>query len=336
VVSNEVVVMGVRNFDVLPWVWTTVDEIRGKMAIDMPNYMTRRMSVIRKTDTRNGRIPLEHLRIGLGLIVMALRTGILPVMIFDGPPETLKRAPNPDLIRRAHDLYCSFLRSGERFDQDVSSDLMQSPALRMYFALEHVRNLATAAGIPTCTAPSEAEMLAAALCRESLVRTVASTDADALLFGSPHMTGQMLLSRGRICRATLDDLETTLNLGLDQLRDLAVMCGCDFHKEGLRGVGPRRGAVLLKRHGNLDGVLRARGCGPKEREEFRRAREMFDEACRISLRGVNLTIRPPITSRIISTLIPAIGSDKSETVAERTVKAWREFRNVQATLEQWV
>ncbi|RDE16351.1 MAG: hypothetical protein C4K49_04875 [Candidatus Thorarchaeota archaeon] len=328
--------MGVKNFNVLPWVWASADEIRGKIAIDMPNYMTRRMSVIEKTRKRKEGVPLGHLRIGLGLITMTLRTGILPVMIFDGPPETLKRAPNPDLIRTAHDLYLSFQRSGDRLDIDVSSNLTQSPALRMYFALEHVRDLAGAVGIPTCTAPSEAEMLAAALCRESLVRTVVSTDADALLFGSPHMTGQMLLSRGRVFRATLGDLETTLGLRLDQIRDLAVMCGCDFHNEGLRGVGPRRGAVLLKRHGNLDSVLRAHGCGPIEREQFMRAREIFDEVCRISLRGVDLTIRPPIASRIIDTLIPAIGSDQSQSVAERTVKAWREFRNVQSTLEQWV
>ncbi len=328
--------MGVKKFSVIPWIWVGSDEILGTIAIDAPNYITRRISVFKQKNKYKDRVPLEHLLLGFGLIRTALLNKVLPVLIFDGPPESLKREPNPELVARAHEVYSEYSQDGDPYNEEVAKSLSSSPALRMYFAAQHLRDLGRAMGVPTLTASSEAEMLCAAMCRDSLVKTVVSNDADAMLFGSPHVTNHMELSRGRICRATLHDLEESLCLGLDQLRDLAVICGCDFNNEGIKGVGPHRGAILLKRYGNLEAVLRAKGYGRAEREPLLLAREVFEQTAYISLAGLDIALRPPMVSRLVSILLPCFGRQRSEDSAEQMVSIWRDFGKHQATLEQWV
>jgi len=58
--------------------------------------------------------------------------------------------------------------------------------------------------------------------------------------------------------ATLDDL------GFDRqgLVDAAMLCGTDFN-EGVRGIGPKTAVKAVREHGDLWGVLDARGVGSR-------------------------------------------------------------------------
>ncbi|MCJ7817368.1 MAG: hypothetical protein MUP60_00825, partial [Candidatus Thorarchaeota archaeon] len=238
--------MGVKNWgDIVPYSWESSSEISpGTIAIDVPNYLSRRISVIKPDGGQDGRLPLTHVGFFISLVKITLSNHVLPVFVYDGPPETRKRKPNPELIQKASKLYKIFQQEGDPYNEDIATQLWKSPALRMYFAADHLRDLGRIVGIPVLTSPSEAEMFAAVLCRDGAVNTVVSNDADALLFGSPHVTKQMQLSAGKILRATLSDFENSLQLDLELLRDLAIVCGCDFHKEGVKGIGPRRGSLL--------------------------------------------------------------------------------------------
>jgi len=330
--------MGVKNWkNLVSWQMVGTDEISpSSVAIDVSNYMIRRMAVVPKPRSADKeRVPLTHITLTLGVIRAALRRNILPVFVVDGPPESLKRAPQPDLVYKAVRLYRRFSDSEDPWDSSVALPLYESPALRTYFAAEHIKNLCSAVGIPAIGAPSEAEMMCAVLCREGIVGTVASNDADALLFGSPHVSRRLELSKGQVERARLVDMEEATGLDLDQLRDLAVLCGCDFHP-GLKGVGPRKGVILLERYGSLVPVLRARGVSAPDRESFVRAREVFDEPSHISVRGIEVSIRPPVLPRAVRMLTPVMGREKAEVRASDIVRLWKDFGKEQTTMEQWV
>ncbi len=329
--------MGVKNWgDIIPYKWESSSEISpGAIAIDVPNYLSRRISVMRQNQ-RDGRLPLTHVGLFLNLVKITLRSHVLPVFIFDGPPESRKRPPNPSLVKEAHDLYRIFRTDADPYDEELASALWKSPALRMYFAAEHLRDLGSSIGVPTITAPSEAEMLGAVLCRDGIVSTIVSNDADALLFGSPHVTKQLQLSANRILRVTLKDMEAHLQLDLEGLRDLAIICGSDFHKEGVKGIGPRRGTILLQKYGNLDDLLKARGYSSRERSDFLEAREVFDEANYISSSNVNLKLNPPLIPKILHSLEIVMSSDSAENTAQKLISLWRNFGNFQSTLEQWL
>lgn len=328
--------MGVKGWNnVIPWQWANLSDLYvPKIAIDTPNYLMRRASNIRTR--QSNRIPVAHIHIVFGVIRQALKKHILPVFIFDGPPETLKRKPNPQLITAAQMLYERFLLKQDVYDQKVADSLQENPAIRMYFVANHIKDLCRAIGVPAITAPSEAEMFGAVLCREGLVGTVVSNDADALLFGSLHVTKSLQLTKGRMECATLAELERTLNLDLELLRDLAIVCGCDFHKKGVKGLGPRKGSIELQRYGGLAYLLRARGLTPSEREEYIRAREVFDEPTYMSVNGVDLTLKPPVVTRLTRLLGPALGKEKAEVKTREMVRLWKMFGNTQSTLENFV
>lgn len=328
--------MGVKNWrNVVPWHWEEVSKLYiPKLAIDAPNYMMRRISHIRVR--RSNRVPLTHIHLAFGMIRQALKKHVLPVPIFDGPPETLKRQPNPQLITAAQMLYERFLLKQDVYDSRVADSLYENPAVRMYFAANHVKDLCRAIGVPAITAPSEAEMFGAVLCREGLVGTVVSNDADALLFGSPHVTKSLQLSKGTMECATLSELERILDLDLELLRDLAIVCGCDFHKKGVKGLGPRKGALELKRYGGLPYLLKARGMTPAEREEYIRAREVFDEPAYMNANGIDLTLKPPVTTKLERILQSAFGKEKAEKKTKEIVRLWKKFGKTQSTLESFV
>jgi len=279
---------------------------------------------------------MTHIHLAFGTIRASLRCHILPVFIFDGPPETLKRKPNPQLITSAQRLYERFLAKQDVFDSRVADQLSENPAIRMYFAANHIKGLCRAIGVPAITAPSEAEMYGAVLCREGLVGTVVSNDVDALLFGSPHVTRSLQMSKGKIEFTTLSELERVLDLDIELLRDLAIVCGCDFHKKGLKGLGPRKGALELKRHGGLAYLLRAYGLNPSEREEYLQAREVFNDASYMTAKDEDLSLRPPVITKLVRILSPAFGQESAETRAREVVRLWKMFGKTQSTLEQWV
>ncbi len=328
--------MGVRNFDFVPWTWTASDELAGVIAVDVPNYLTRRLSVLRPYSRRDSeRVPFTHISVALSLIRATLSSSILPILVFDGPPESLKRPCNPALLQRARALYNRLKRDGDPYDEETVQNLSNSPALYSYFAQFHIADLAQSLGIPTVSAPSEAEMYAAVLSRDSVVTSVVSNDMDTLLFGAQHVTKQLVLSRGEILRTTQSAVLHATGLTLSQLRDLAIICGCDFH-DGVKGIGPRKGITLLLRHGNLDGVLRARGYSHKEREEFSLARETFDEADLLHPDHSPPRLNPPLVSGLERVLKPVFDEERREQIAESSVRLWKEFGFQQSTLESWI
>lgn len=329
--------MGVKNWNnVVPWRWVGLEEIGpGTIAIDVPNYLTRRLTVMKTTKSKDGRLPLAHVGTFLGLVRATLNAHILPVVISDGPPESRKRAPNPELIQTANRLYQEFIKDGDPFNEDISEALWKSRAVRMYFATNHIKDLASVIGIPSITAPSEAEMIAAAMCRDNLVDTVVSNDVDAILFGSPHVTKQLQVSNNRILRVRLEELEIHMQLDLERLRDLAVLCGCDFH-EGAKGIGPRKGALLLQRHGGLQKVLKAIGVTHSIREDFIRAREVFDEPSYLSTDGIDLRLNPPIVPKLTRSLRMVMSENAVQTTVEKILNLWKGFGTQQSSLEQWI
>ncbi|TXT55244.1 MAG: hypothetical protein BAJATHORv1_40154 [Candidatus Thorarchaeota archaeon] len=329
--------MGVKGWNFIPWRWVETDEIfPGSIAIDMPNYLTRRLTVIKNSRSRNGRIPLQHVSMILGIIRSAMKQKVLPLLLFDGPPESLKRKPNPSLLINAHSLYQKFKENEDAFDDSISGSLYNSPALRMYFAMEHIQDIASYCGVPVIRCPSEAELYGSLLCNRGIVKTVVSNDVDALLFGSPHVTKQIQFSKGLICRTTLSDITESIGLSVSQLRDLAILCGCDFYPEGLKGIGPRKGAVLLKRYNDLPSLLDSKGIYGIQREEMLEARDVFEEIQYLSLKGVNTSLRPPLITRLERILFPVLGEERAKQWATEMLSLWKHFRTEQATLDQWI
>ncbi len=330
--------MGVRKWDFIQWELADLDEIRPRvMAIDTPNYITRlTQSYVYHQKRRDAeRIPTQHVWAVLGIIRQALRHGFTPVFVFDGPPEALKRPPNPELVSSATELYRKFREHNDIYNSRLAEALNDSKAMQWYFAVNHLKDLFKAIGIPSFTAPSEAEMAAAVMVSDATAGTVVTNDIDALLFGAPHVTRAVKFAKKQIERVYLNDVAAGLKTDLTRLRDLAILCGCDFYPSGIKGIGPRKGLALLNQHGNLERVLKARGLPPNERATILDARAVFDEPMFLQLDGIPSSINPPLVSRVSELLRPVMGKERAKKTTEELVKLWKEFGREQVTLERW-
>ena len=96
---------------------------------------------------------------------------------------------------------------------------------------------------------------------------VATQDWDALLYGAPtvirNFTSDGSKRMGRIVRAQRIELEQILadnELSRDQLIDLAIMIGTDFHPESKELV-QKTGLKLIKEYDTIEAV-----CAAKEKE----------------------------------------------------------------------
>ena len=105
---------------------------------------------------------------------------------------------------------------------------------------------------------------------------MASQDWDTLLYGSPvmvrNLTSHGTRRFGRVMRAERISLSDTLSdhgITREQLVDLGIMVGTDFHP-GIKGIGPKTGLKLMKKHGTMEAVSEAKGFDlPEDLESVR-------------------------------------------------------------------
>ena len=103
------------------------------------------------------------------------------------------------------------------------------------------------------------------MCSRGDVAAVASQDWDTLLYGSPvmvrNLTSHGTRRFGRVMSAERIVLSETLEshgITREQLVDLGIMVGTDFHP-GIKGIGPKTGLKLMKKHGTMEAVAEAKG-----------------------------------------------------------------------------
>jgi flap endonuclease-1 len=129
--------------------------------------------------------------------------------------------------------------------------------------LDDAKRLLTLLGVPWIQAPSEGEAQAAYMARKGAAWGVNSRDYDSLLFGAPKLVRYVTIQgekwlpskgRARKLEPELIDLEAFLGhhgITRKQLVDVAILIGTDFN-EGIRGIGPKTGLSLVKKHCRLE------------------------------------------------------------------------------------
>ncbi|CAE7414701.1 FEN1 [Symbiodinium sp. KB8] len=136
-------------------------------------------------------------------------------------------------------------------------------------------------GMPVVTAPCEAEAQCAELAAGGVVWGVASEDMDTLTFAAPNLVRRITASASRNQAPLHFNLAEALKgLGLTQAQfvDMCILCGSDYTKKTIAGVGPKTAHKLVKSEGSMEGVL-AKVAADKlpapEDFNWREARELF-------------------------------------------------------------
>jgi flap endonuclease 1 (EC 3.1.-.-) len=195
---------------------------------------------------------------------------LTPIFVFDGGVTELKD-DEVEKRREQREQAEERLAEAEAAGDTVEAARLSARTVQLTETIqETTRDLFALLDVPYIDAPAEGEAQAAYMNERGDVDFVGSEDYDTLLFGAPA-TLRELTSKGDPERmelqATLDDHDLTY----EQLVDVAMLCGTDFN-EGISGIGPKTGVDLIHEHGDLFGVLDARGA---HIEFADRIRELF-------------------------------------------------------------
>ncbi|WP_435066530.1 flap endonuclease-1 [Haloplanus sp. C73] len=182
---------------------------------------------------------------------------LTPVFVFDGGVTDLKDAEVSE--RRAKRERAEERRAAaeERGDAVEAARLEARTQRLTDTILDTTRELLDLLDVPVVDAPAEGEAQAAYMARRGDADYAGSEDYDTLLFGAPH-TLRQLTSKGE---PELMDLDATLDrhgITLEQLVDVAILCGTDFNP-GVDGVGPKTALRAITDHGDLWAAIEAEG-----------------------------------------------------------------------------
>lgn len=196
---------------------------------------------------------------------------ITPVFVFDGVPTDLKSEEIQARREQRKETEALLEAARERGDP-VEIARLESRTQKLTDVIhDTTRVLLDHLDVPVVEAPAEGEAQAAYMARhDPAVDYAGSDDYDTLLFGAPYTLRQLTSSGDPEVMDLRATLEAT-NLSWEQLVDVGILAGTDFN-EGISGIGPKTAITEVKEHGDLWGVLEARG---EDIEHADRIRELF-------------------------------------------------------------
>ena len=223
----------------------------------------------------NGK-PVAHLMGFLDRATWMLENGIEPVFIFDGRPHDLKLETLAGRKERKVEAVEKWEAAVEAGDMALAKKLGPQTAEYTRDMVAETKRLFDCLGLVWIEAPMEAEGAGAVRCANGEVAAVASQDWDTLLYGSPvmirNLTSHGRKKFGRVLTAekvVLKEMLDTHEITKEQLVDLAIMIGTDFHP-GIKGIGPKTGLKLIKEHGTMEAVAEVKEFEmPKDIETIR-------------------------------------------------------------------
>lgn len=140
--------------------------------------------------------------------------------------------------------------------------------------IDIVKDLFTCLGIPFIQADEEAETLGCYLQNKGICDCLISLDSDCVAYGVDYFIIDMS-QNGACTLFDVNELSNLLKLSKTQIRDLCIMCQCDYNSNGggIEGVGPTKAIRLLILYKDIETILKN---GYKEDQlNYERCREIF-------------------------------------------------------------
>ena len=264
--------MGVKLSPLVRFRAVSLRELEGsRVAVDASNVLFRFLSKIRRGGlplfNHEGRV-VSHVYGVFYKTVNLMERGIRPIYVFDGSHPALK-GRREHLVESLVREYGYLKKARMKGDYLVARTLSLSPEVLYDTVTGETQQLLTLMGVPWIRAPGEGEAQAAHMTRTGKADHVLTQDYDALLFGARSVLRNLSFTTNSAECATLEEILGEAGISHEQLVDLAILVGTDFNP-GVKGIGVRRGLKLIKKHGDVFGVLSELGLEPHGVEGVRR------------------------------------------------------------------
>jgi flap endonuclease-1 len=238
------------------------EDVSGVVAVDAHNWLYRYLTTTVKFTadevytTADGEEVANLIGLVQGLPKF-FENGLDPVFVFDGGVTELKDGEVEARREKREQAEERLAEARERGDA-VEAARLEARTQRLTPVIQETsRELLSLLDVPVVEAPAEGEAQASFMARRGDAEYVGSEDYDTLLFGAP-LTLRQLTSKGDPELMDLDATLTERDITYEQLVDVGILCGTDFNP-GVKGIGPKTALKAVREHGDLFGVLEARG-----------------------------------------------------------------------------
>jgi flap endonuclease-1 len=238
------------------------EDVSGVVAVDAHNWLYRYLTTTVKFTAEDVYTTADGEEVAnlIGLVQglpKFFENGLDPVFVFDGGVTELKD-DEVEARREERERAEERLAEARERGDAVEAARLEARTQRLTAVIQETsRELLRLLDVPVVEAPAEGEAQAAFMARRGDADYVGSEDYDTLLFGAP-LTLRQLTSKGDPELMDLDATLETHGITYEQLVDVGILCGTDFNP-GVRGIGPKTALKAVTEHGDLFGVLEARG-----------------------------------------------------------------------------
>ncbi|MBI5036772.1 flap endonuclease-1 [Candidatus Micrarchaeota archaeon] len=261
--------MGVDIKNILVKKERSLDELKGRYAVDAFNALYQFLTIIRQPDgtplLNRKREITSHLSGLFYRTCSLMEKNIVPIYVFDGEPSELKRRTIAERAAVKEEAEQLMRKAKEEGRIEEAARLAQRTAKLTRPMVEQSKTLLEAMGLPWVQAPSEGEAQCAWMAQQKIVNAAATQDFDALLFGAPKLLRNLTFSGKRKLPRTnayaiiypeeydLGENLKALGLTRKQLVWIGILVGTDFNP-GARGIGPKKALKLVKENSTFEQI----------------------------------------------------------------------------------
>ena len=253
--------MGLQIGNIVSRKGIEIEDLKGKtLAVDAFNTIYQFLSTIRQPDgtplmDSKKRIT-SHLSGLFYRNINLMKQGLKLVYVFDGKTPRLKAGTHEKRREVKDEAFEKYEKARQEENIEEMGKYAKQLATLDDEKIKESKELLEAMGIAIVQAPGEGEAEASFLAGNKQAYAVASQDYDSLLFGAPILVQNLTLARKRKTISgyvnigpELIELEKVLNslqINLDQLICLGILCGTDYNPGGVKGIGPKKALMIVK------------------------------------------------------------------------------------------
>lgn len=244
--------------------------------------------------------------------VKMIDKGIKPIYVFDGKPPKFKSGELAKRTKRKKDALEAMSEARDLGDQEALAKAKKRSVSISKEQIEDAKRLLRLMGIPVIEAPCEADSQCVALVKEGICFAVGTEDMDTLTLGTTTLIRHLGYAESRkkpILEISLEKVLSGLEIDMDQFIDLCILFGCDYC-EKIHGIGPKTAFQLIKKHKNIEEILKhldTEKYKVPENYNYLEARELFKNPEIKDCKEYDTQIKEPDIDGIINFMVKEKG-----------------------------
>jgi flap endonuclease-1 len=143
---------------------------------------------------------------------------------------------NTTTVEIDEDTYIDITTNGEEL-RNAMKQLKKKFVILKHQHIQDAKSLLQAYGVTYYEAPGEADILCANLVSKNIVYACLSEDTDMFVYGCSRVLRYLSLSTSRVILYDFHNILATLNMDMDEFKQMSILFGCDYSHNPITNIG---------------------------------------------------------------------------------------------------